>query len=129
MRIERLDHLVLTVRDVPAALDFYTRVLGMEEMTFGNGRKALRFGQQKINLHEQGSEIPPVPEHPTPGSGDLCFIAATPMDEVVAHLRACDVAISEGPVAKVGALGLINSVYFRDPDGNLIEVSNYLAQY
>ena len=129
MQIDRLDHLVLTVRDLPTAIDFYTYVLGMEEVTFGNDRKALRFGKQRINLHQQGHEIPPLPEHPTRGSGDLCFIAATPLDEVVAHLRQCGVEIVEGPAAKVGALGLISSVYFRDPDGNLIEVSNYLTYY
>lgn len=129
MQIDRLDHLVLTVRDLQIAIDFYTRVLGMEEVTFGHDRKALRFGKQRINLHQQGNEIPPFAEHPTRGSSDLCFITVTPLDEVVSHLRACDVEIIEGPEAKVGALGLIKSVYFRDPDGNLIEVSNYLAYY
>jgi catechol 2,3-dioxygenase-like lactoylglutathione lyase family enzyme len=129
MQIDRLDHLVLTVRDLRIAIDFYTRVLGMEEVTFGNERKALRFGRQRINLHQQGNEIPPIPAYPTRGSGDLCFIAATPLDEVISHLRQCGVEIVAGPEAKVGALGLINSVYFRDPDGNLIEVSNYLIHY
>lgn len=129
MQIDRLDHLVLTVHDLPTTVDFYRRVLGMEEVTFGNDRKALRFGQQRINLHQQGHQIPPLPERPTLGAADLCFIAATPLDEVVAHLRQCGVEIIEGPAAKVGALGLINSIYFRDPDGNLIEVSNYLTYY
>jgi catechol 2,3-dioxygenase-like lactoylglutathione lyase family enzyme len=129
MQIDRLDHLVLTVRDLAIAIDFYTRVLGMEEVTFGNNRKALRFGQQRINLHQQGSALLPLPDHPTRGAGDLCFIAATPLDEVVSHLRQCSVEIVEGPTAKVGALGLLNSIYFRDPDGNLIEVSNYLTYY
>lgn len=127
MRIERLDHLVLTVRDIAATCEFYARVLGMEVVTFGEGRKALAFGQQKFNLHEAGREFEPKAARPTPGSADLCLIAPGPLDAVIAHLAACDVAILEGPVRRTGALGPIMSVYFRDPDANLIEVSTYGA--
>jgi len=125
MRIDRLDHLVLTVRDVDATCAFYARVLGMDVVTFGQGRRALAFGRQKINLHPAGREFEPKAARPTPGSADLCLIAAAPLDEVIAHLSACGVAIEEGPVARTGATGPIRSVYFRDPDGNLIEVSTY----
>lgn len=124
IRIERLDHLVLTVADVDATCAFYARVLGMEVQTFGAGRKALRFGQQKINLHQKGNEFEPKAQAPTPGSGDICLIAATPLDQVIAHLKETGVAIESGPVDRTGATGPIRSVYFRDPDNNLIEVSN-----
>jgi len=127
MQIDHLDHLVLTVADIEATVDFYTRVLGMQEVTFGEGRKALAFGQQKINLHQAGREFEPKAERPTPGSADLCFIVATPLDEVVAHLERLGVAIIEGPVQRTGATGPIRSVYVRDPDFNLIELSNRLA--
>jgi len=125
MRIDRLDHLVLTVRDVEATCSFYARVLGMQVVTFGEARKALAFGRQKINLHQAGREFEPKAALPTPGSADLCLIADVALDEVIAHLAACGVAILEGPVMRTGATGPIRSVYFRDPDGNLIEVSNY----
>lgn len=125
MRIDRLDHLVLTVRDIAATCDFYARVLGMEVVTFGEGRKALAFGQQKFNLHEAGREFEPKAQRPTPGSADLCLIADGPLEDVIAHLRACGVAVLEGPVRRTGAVGPILSVYFRDPDQNLIEVSTY----
>lgn len=127
MRIERLDHLVLTVRDIAATCEFYARVLGMEVVTFGEGRRALAFGQQKFNLHEAGREFEPKADRPTPGSADLCLITQETLDAVIAHLAACDVPILEGPVRRTGALGPITSVYFRDPDANLIEVSNYGA--
>ncbi len=125
MKIARLDHLVLTVADVARAVGFYTRVLGMEEVTFAQGRKALAFGDQKINLHEHGREIEPKAQRPTPGSADLCFVTETPMADVIDHLNVCGVAILEGPVPRTGATGTITSVYFRDPDANLVEVSNY----
>lgn len=125
MKIERLDHLVLTVADIEATCAFYSRVMGMEVVTFGDGRKALTFGQQKINLHERGKEFEPKAALPTPGSGDLCFITETPMDAVVEHLKAEQVTIIEGPAKRTGAIGTLMSVYFRDPDGNLIEVSHY----
>jgi catechol 2,3-dioxygenase-like lactoylglutathione lyase family enzyme len=125
MKIDALDHLVLTVADVAETCAFYTRVLGMQEVTFGGGRKALVFGMQKINLHQFGREVEPKAERPTPGSGDFCLITSVPLDEVIAHLRACGVTVLEGPVQRTGARGPILSVYFRDPDRNLIEVSNY----
>jgi len=125
--IERLDHLVLTVRDIEATSDFYRTVLGMEVVTFGNGRKALQFGQQKINLHQLGNEFEPKATQPTAGSSDLCFITNLPLIEVIKHLKSCQILIEEGPVQRTGALGPIESVYLRDPDGNLLEISNYLA--
>ncbi len=123
MQIERLDHLVLTVADVARTCDFYARVMGMGVITFRGDRKALQFGHQKINLHQQGREFEPKARTPQPGSADLCFISATPLDDCIAHLAACGVPIEEGPVERTGAMGPILSVYFRDPDGNLIEVS------
>lgn len=126
MQIDSLDHLVLTVRDVEASCAFYRRALGMEVVTFGAGRKALAFGAQKINLHQAGREFEPKAERPTPGSGDLCFLTTVPLDEVQRHLAACGVTVTEGPVRRTGAQGPILSVYFRDPDMNLIEVSNQL---
>ncbi|MEM7531629.1 MAG: VOC family protein [Chloroflexota bacterium] len=129
-QIDRLDHLVLTVRDLTATCDFYTRVLGMEEVAFGHAsgtvRKALTFGKQKINLHEAGNEFEPKADVPTPGSGDLCFITTTPLVDVIAHIESCGVSLLEGPVPRTGATGEMISVYVRDPDDNLIEVSNYI---
>lgn len=124
MHIERLDHLVLTVRDIEATIRFYSEVLGMRAITFGDGRRALRFGQQKINLHPANAPLAPHAEKPTAGSADLCFISTTPMREIVSQLERLGVTIAAGPVARSGAVGTIESVYFRDPDGNLIEVSN-----
>jgi catechol 2,3-dioxygenase-like lactoylglutathione lyase family enzyme len=126
MHLAGIDHLVLTVRDVDATSAWYARVLGMEPVTFGAGRRALSFGGQKLNLHQAGAEIAPHAATPAPGSADLCLISAVPLDEVVAHLRAEGVAIEEGPVPRTGARGPITSIYLRDPDGNLIEVSTYL---
>lgn len=125
MQIDRLDHLVLTVANISKTCDFYSTVLGMNVITFGNDRKALAYGVQKINHHQRGKEIEPKATKPTPGSADLCFIAITSVHDVVEHLRKCGVAIIEGSVNRTGATGPIVSVYFRDPDGNLIEVSNY----
>ncbi|WP_374200788.1 VOC family protein [Inquilinus sp. Marseille-Q2685] len=130
MRIDHLDHLVLTVASIEATCDFYTQALGMQVETFGadtpegNRRKALRFGDQKINLHQAGHEFEPKALRPTPGSADLCFIAATPLEEVMAHLQRLGIAIEEGPVPRTGAAGPIRSIYLRDPDANLIEISN-----
>ncbi|ANP88063.1 VOC family protein [Rhizobium leguminosarum] len=124
IRIVHLDHLVLTVTDIATTCDFYSRILGMSVETFAEGRKALKFGRQKINLHQAGREFDPKARQPTPGSGDLCFIAETPLAEVIADLKAAGVAIEEGPVERTGATGGLRSVYFRDPDGNLLEVSN-----
>jgi catechol 2,3-dioxygenase-like lactoylglutathione lyase family enzyme len=122
--ITHLDHLVLTVRDISATIAFYTKVLGMKEVTFGKNRRALSFGNQKINLHQSGHEFEPKAACPTPGSADLCFISDTPLSLIIAGLTAHGVLILEGPVARTGAEGPILSVYFRDPDGNLIEISN-----
>ena len=125
MNITRLDHLVLTVADLERTCDFYTRVLGMEVVKFGEGRTALRFGQQKINLHAADAIPGLVADTPTPGSGDLCFITEVPLAEVVAHLERCVVPIIAGPGPRAGAIGTIQSVYIRDPDQNLVEISNY----
>ncbi len=121
----RLDHLVLTVADVERTIAFYRDVLGMAPVQFGGGRRALAFGEQKINLHAAGHELVPHAATPLPGSADLCFVAAPPLGAVVDRLRAAGVEIEEGPVAKTGALGPIQSVYIRAPDGNLIELSIY----
>ncbi|MFQ5994793.1 MAG: VOC family protein [Acidiferrobacterales bacterium] len=125
MRIDRLDHLVLTVKDIAATCDFYSRVLGMEIVTFGGDRKALKFGSQKINLHQVGNEFEPKARKPTPGSADLCFIAVTPLADIIEHLEACGVEVVQGLVRRTGAVGAIESVYIRDPDLNLLEISNY----
>ncbi|CNG59536.1 glyoxalase%2C GloA_3 [Mycobacterium tuberculosis] len=125
MRIDRLDHLVLTVADIDGAISFYTRVLGMEAVTFGAGRRALAFGTSKINLHEAGREFEPKAARPTPGSADLCLITANPLNEIIADLEHHGVPIEEGPVSRTGATGPIQSVYIRDPDHNLIELSVY----
>jgi catechol 2,3-dioxygenase-like lactoylglutathione lyase family enzyme len=125
MQIARLDHLVLTVADIGRTCDFYTRVLGMEVVTFGEGRTALRFGQQKINLHPADNIPGLVADKPTAGSGDLCFISETPLAEIVAHLGRCDVPIIAGPGPRAGAIGTIQSVYIDDPDQNSVEISTY----
>jgi catechol 2,3-dioxygenase-like lactoylglutathione lyase family enzyme len=125
MNIARLDHLVLTVADIERTCAFYVRVLGMEVVTFGAERTALRFGQQKINLHQADTIPGLVADKPTCGSGDLCFITETPIAEVVAHLDKCGVPIITGPGPRAGAIGTITSVYIRDPDQNLVEISNY----
>jgi len=126
MNMERLDHFVLTVRDLEAACRFYSQVLGMEVVTFGQGRKALQFGNQKINLHEYGKEFEPKAHLPVPGSADLCFITAEPLEEVIRELGNHGIPIVEGPVPRTGARGRIRSVYVRDPDLNLVEISNYV---
>ena len=122
--LDHLDHLVLTVADLDRAIAFYRDVLGMGVETFGADRKALMFGRQKINLHLAGHEFEPKAWRPTAGSADLCFIAATPLAQVIDHLQAHGVTIVEGPVRRTGATGPILSVYLRDPDQNLIEISN-----
>jgi catechol 2,3-dioxygenase-like lactoylglutathione lyase family enzyme len=125
-KIDRIDHFVMRVADLQATCDFYTRALGMEVISFGadGTRKALRFGPHKINLHPDDSDWMRARDARC-GGEDFCLITETPMDEVVAHLEACGVAIEEYPSDRSGALGTIRSVYFRDPDGNLVEVSNY----
>lgn len=123
-QITQLDHLVLTVQDIEETCRFYEDALGMETIAFGAGRKALRFGSQKINLHAAGKEFEPKALRPVPGSEDLCFLTSTPLDEVIAHLRAAKIEIIEGPVERMGAQAKLLSIYVRDPDGNLIEISN-----
>lgn len=125
IRIDRLDHLVLTVKDIQTTCDFYEQVLGMTVVTFGVNRKALQFGRQRINLHQLGNEFEPKADYPTAGSGGLCFIASSTLSDIITHVEAAGVTIIEGPVPRTGAAGNMESIYFRDPDGNLIEVSNY----
>ncbi len=128
---DRIDHLVLTVDDIEVTLDFYERALGLKRELFsgpdGQTRFALTFGKQKINLQDRNTATPTKAYRPTFGSGDFCLIAAVPLDEVIAHLRAENVTIEAGPVPRRGALGALRSVYFRDPDGNLVEVAEYVA--
>jgi catechol 2,3-dioxygenase-like lactoylglutathione lyase family enzyme len=125
--IDHLDHIVLTTIDRDACVRFYTEVLGMRYEPFGAGRSALHFGSQKINLHERGREFEPKAHLPVPGALDLCFIASVPLEQVIARLAAHQWPIIEGPVMKTGATGPIRSVYVRDPDLNLIEISEQLA--
>jgi catechol 2,3-dioxygenase-like lactoylglutathione lyase family enzyme len=126
MKIDRVDHIVLTVLDIERTYEFYSPVFGMEVVTFGEGRKALRFGQQKLNLHAAGKELEPKALNPTPGSGDLCLITEMPLRQVIQHMKASGVEILDNPVRRTGAIGSLISIYVRDPDGNLIEVSNSL---
>jgi len=126
MKIKNIDHLVLTVRDIDQTLGFYVNVLGMDKQSFGDGRVALLFGEQKINLHEYGNEFEPKAHLPVPGSADLCFITDTPLAQAMQQIIDRGVEIIDGPVKRTGANGPIESIYFRDPDLNLIEVSNYL---
>ena len=126
--LRALDHLVLTVADIDTTLAFYRDVLGMQAIAFtvadGSTRWALRFGAQKINLHQQGAEFDPKAARPAPGTADLCFLSDVPLADWQAHLQATGTKIEEGPVRRTGATGPITSIYLRDPDGNLIEVSN-----
>ena len=125
MKIYSIDHVVFTVKDINATCEFYSKVLGMETVTFGEGRKALAFGSQKINLQQLGRESTLIAEKPTPGSADICFVTSMSISEIIAHLNSCGVRLVGGPVERDGARGLMMSVYFRDPDLNLVEVSNY----
>lgn len=115
----------MTVKNIPRSVAFYTKILGMDKVVFGAGRVALSFGRQKINLHEEGKEFEPKARRPTSGSADLCFISDTPIDSVTSSLMSHGIEIVEGPVSKTGTCGPIRSIYLRDPDGNLIEISNY----
>jgi catechol 2,3-dioxygenase-like lactoylglutathione lyase family enzyme len=126
MQIDQLDHLVLTVQNIQTTCEFYSHVLGMQVVTFAEGQIALQFGNQKINLHQRGKEIDPKAQHPTPGSADLCFLTSMPLEHVIAHLQSCNVSLILGPVEQTGATKSLVSLYFRDPDGNLLEVSNAL---
>ncbi len=121
--IKSLDHLVLTTPDAAKCIDFYTRVLGMRLESFGQGRKALCFGEQKINLHDQNTVTDGYAAHPTPGALDLCFLADRPLDEVIAQLQRAGIPIELGPVQRTGARFPLRSIYVRDPDQNLIEIS------
>ena len=125
MKTIRLDHLVLTVENIDTTVDFYQQVMGMDKVTFGEGRVALVYGNQKINLHESGKEFEPKAAHVQPGSADLCFIIETPITHALRQLNELGIPVIDGPVSRTGATGEIVSVYFRDPDGNLIEASNY----
>lgn len=118
-----VDHIVLTTGDLDRCLDFYTRVLGMTLEHYGKGRIALRFGPHKFNVHPPGFEAGIKARIPTPGSLDLCFLASKPLEDVISHLQACEISIEEGPGVRTGARFQIRSVYIRDPDGNLIEIS------
>jgi catechol 2,3-dioxygenase-like lactoylglutathione lyase family enzyme len=122
--IDSLDHLVLTVTNIDVSVDFYTEVLGMELATV-DGRKALAFGEQMIKLQQRGHEVNPKAAHPTSGAGDLCLITSTPLDEVIRNLNDQKVPIEEGPIERNGAMGKMRSIYLRDPDRNLLEISNY----
>ena len=126
MRVDRLDHLVLTVTDIAASIAFYSGILGMRATTFGDGRHALAFGGQKINLHLAGHEFEPKAAHPLPGSADVCLIVTGSLEEVAAELQNAAIEIEEGPVGRTGATGPMESVYVRDPDGNLVELSAYV---
>ncbi len=126
IKIENIDHLVLTVADIKHSCEFYASILGMEVITFAGNRKALKFGQQKINLHQQGAEFEPKAHHPLPGSADLCLLTTSDMAEILQHLIDHGIEIEQGPVQRNGACGAIESVYIRDPDQNLIEVARYL---
>lgn len=124
LKIEALDHFVLTVKNIQKTCDFYEQVLGMKTVEFKQGRLGLMFGKQKINLHEAGQEFEPKASKPTPGSADLCFLTSIPMENVIKHLQQKGVVIEEGPVTRTGAQEELLSVYIRDPDENLIEISN-----
>jgi catechol 2,3-dioxygenase-like lactoylglutathione lyase family enzyme len=125
MKIDSIDHVVFTVKDIDATCKFYAKVLGMEVVTFGENRKALSFGAQKINLQQLGRESTLIADKPTSGSADVCFVTSVPVSDVTAHLKSCGVNLIAGPVERNGARGQMMSIYFRDPDMNLIEVSNY----
>ena len=128
MQVDRIDHLVLTVKNIEETIHFYTSVMGMEKVLFCDDRVALSFGHQKINLHELGNEFEPKAQRVKSGSADLCFIIDTPLQDAIGELEIKGVQIIEGPVQRTGAIGKINSAYFRDPDGNLIEISNYVRK-
>ncbi len=128
MNILQLDHLVLTVKDIDASISFYCNVLGMELIEFNENRKALKFGNQKINLHKAGNEITPHAQYPEPGSADLCFITDADINTLLSELSEQNIKIIEGPVVRTGANGSIHSIYIRDPDYNLIELASYIKQ-
>jgi len=126
--IKQLDHLVLTVASIDTSIEFYTRVLGMEEISFGDNRKALKFGPQKINLHQAGGEFEPKALTPCKGSADLCFILDVKLNDMCRHLEQQSITIEQGPIERTGANGSILSIYIRDPDGNLLELSEPVTE-
>ena len=126
MKIHRLDHLVLTVSNLENSIEFYCGILGMQHEVFSENRHALKFGQQKINLHVHGREFEPKAEHPLPGSADLCFMTETALQKIIDELKCKGISIEQGPIQRTGATQPILSIYLRDPDGNLIELSNTL---
>ena len=128
MKLEKLDHLVLPVSDIDRIAEFYTKHLGMHKRTFGNGRVALHFGDQKINLHPAGWDYEPKATVSIAGSGDLCFIVSEPVEKLRLALEQSGIDIIAGPIARTGAIGGLCSIYFRDPDGNLIELSNRIPR-
>lgn len=127
-KIKSIDHIVLTVKNIEKTVEFYTAVLGMEKKVFKENRVALKFGHQKINLHELGKEFEPKALNVKEGSADLCFISETSVVEFKRHIEQLGVKVIEGPVKRTGAMGEINSIYLRDPDGNLVEISNYIYE-
>jgi catechol 2,3-dioxygenase-like lactoylglutathione lyase family enzyme len=127
MHVDAIDHLVLTVSSIEQACAFYERILGMTAVSFFDGRKAVAFGSQKINLHLAGREFTPHAQHPVPGSADVCFVTSLPLDDCIAHVKAQGVQILEGPVDRTGATGKLRSFYFRDLDLNLVEIANRVA--
>ena len=125
MKLKGIDHIVLTVASIDKSVEFYCKVLGFDEVNFGGGRKAVQCGSQKINLHQVGAEFLPHAKRPTSGSGDICLVYDNDLVAIIEHIHRCDVEIEEGPVSRTGAIGPINSIYIRDPDFNLIELSIY----
>ena len=127
IRIKNLDHLVITASNLQAIIDFYTKVLGMEHVAFGDNLHSVHFGDQKFNIHDASTNVSPKAKNIVPGSDDFCLISETSVSQVIQHLQDCGVTVEQGPVTRSGAAGVLQSVYFRDPDGNLVEVSNVIG--
>jgi len=127
IRIKNLDHLVITASNLQAIIDFYTKVLGMEHVAFGDNLHSVHFGDQKFNIHDASTNVSPKAKNIVPGSEDFCLISETSVSQVIQHLQDCGVTVEQGPVTRSGAAGVLQSVYFRDPDGNLVEVSNVIG--
>jgi len=127
IRIKNLDHLVITASDLQVTIDFYTKVLGMEHVAFGDNLHAIHFGDQKFNIHDASTDVSPKAKNIVPGAADFCLISETPVSQVIQHLQDCGITVEQGPVMRSGAAGTLESVYFRDPDGNLVEVSNVIG--
>ena len=127
IRIKNLDHLVITANNLQATIDFYTKVLGMVHVAFGDNLHSVHFGDQKFNIHDASTNVSPKAKNIVPGSEDFCLISETSVSQVIQHLQDCGVTVEQGPVTRSGAAGVLQSVYFRDPDGNLVEVSNVIG--